>query len=121
MTAHSPNPVAALSRKVARAAERQKGVRLSQHELDILILAGGLDALTAMALESTKARCHERSAPILSINGADTASISALNAPGNMGGGMKSSGMMPSESASEALQRAMAMSGLRGPNLTAST
>ncbi|RSU76565.1 hypothetical protein BRX37_08290 [Sphingomonas sp. S-NIH.Pt3_0716] len=106
------NAVSDLARRLSRARDKGRGIRLTDADLDLFFLHGGNDAIqqAAAAIQKEDARCRDAqrrrefisAVPIGSIGTAsETAPFDPPTSP--------SSGMTPSEDGSEAFQRAQQM------------
>ncbi len=117
-------PLSDLDRRLSRAIEQGRGIRLSDADLDLLAASGAYDTLHTAAGEALReqAKCRDvqrRRGSISAVptgwNGTDEGT-GAYDPPSS-----QSSGTIPPGRASEALQRAREMSGRPARPLIATT
>lgn len=89
-----------LARRVSRALDGERGIRLERDDLDLLAAIGANDVLQTAAAEYQRNQCQQRAARSRSINGEGSASTRDRDAT------TSSPGTMLEQDASEALARA---------------
>lgn len=101
-----------LDRRISRALEAGRGIKLSDEDLDIIAACGGVDAIRAKAAEELRerAKCRDVQRRRASISEVGSGSIGTdgpmeASAPPTS----PSSGMTPEEAGREALQRVQEM------------
>lgn len=102
MTALLPS----LVRRLDRAQETGRGLKLTPEDIDALVAAGAYRTLADAAVRQKEDQCRARNARNQSMSGEASSSIDVPTGPT-----LKSSGTIQSEDANEALQQLLIASG----------